>query len=109
MMTPGEREVALKRMDETIRRFYGSAVQIGNHSFVEFAGVMTAYLKSCQRAHEAGIDFTECNVHNGLQLPMESFEISYLEDKLNCIFDGRITAGAGGCAAHRSGSSRVPP
>ncbi len=92
MMTPAEREVALKRMDETIRRFYGSAVQIGNHPFVEFAGVMTAYLKSCQRAHEAGIDFTECNVHSGLQLPMESFEITYLEEKLNCIFDGRITA-----------------
>ena len=109
MMTPAEREVALKRMDETIRRFYGSAVQIGNHPFVEFAGVMTAYLKSCQRAHEAGIDFTECNVHSGQSLPMESFEIDYLQEKLNCIFDGRITAAERGSAAHRPGSSRVPP
>ncbi len=31
VMTPAEREVALKRMDETIKRFYSSAIQIGNH------------------------------------------------------------------------------
>ena len=89
-MTPSERDVALRRMDETIKRFYSSAIQIGNHPFVEFAGVMTAYLKSCQRAHLAGIDFTECNQHSGNQLPMEAFEISYLNEKLDCIFDGRI-------------------
>jgi len=91
-MTPAERDVALKRMDETIQRFYGSAIQIGNHPFVEFAGVMTAYLKSCQRAHDAGIDFTECNRHTGNPLPMEGFEVSYLNEKLDCIFDGRISA-----------------
>ncbi len=54
---------------------------------------MTAYLKSCQRAHDAGIDFTECNLHSGNSLPMEGFEISYLNEKLDCIFDGRIAAG----------------
>ena len=91
-MTPEERDVALKRMDETIQRFYSSAVQIGNHPFIEFAGVMTAYLKSCRRAHDAGIDFTECNRHAGSPLPMEQFEVSYLNEKLDCIFDGRITA-----------------
>lgn len=92
MMTHAEREIALQRMDETIKRFYSSARQIGNHTFIEFAGVMTAYLKSCQRAHDAGIDFTECSQHSGQQLPMEAFEISYLKEKLGCIFDGRISA-----------------
>ncbi|KAF1003879.1 MAG: hypothetical protein GAK28_04342 [Luteibacter sp.] len=92
MMTEQERASALARMDETIRRFYSSAIQIGNHPFIEFAGVMAAYLKSCQRAHEAGIDFTECNQHAGHELPMESFEITYLAEKLNCIFGDRITA-----------------
>lgn len=92
MMTPAEREVALKRMDETIARFYGAAVQIGNHPFIEFAGVMTAYLKTCQRAHEAGIDFTECNRHSGSTLPMEGFEVAYLSEKLDCIFAGHIVA-----------------
>lgn len=90
-MTPAERDVALKRMDETIQRFYSSAIQIGNHPFIEFAGVMMAYLKTCQRAHDAGIDFTECNRHAGNPLPMEGFEVAYLNEKLDCIFDGRIT------------------
>ena len=91
-MTGRERELALTKMDEIIRRFYGAAVQVGNHPFIEFAGVMTAYLKSCQRAHEAGIDFTECNQHTGHHLPMEPFEVSYLAEKLDCIFGGRIIA-----------------
>jgi plasmid replication initiation protein len=92
MMNSSERKVALQRMDETIRRFYSAAVQIGNHPFIEFAGVMQAYLKTCQRAHEEGIDFTECNRHAGQPLPMEGFEITYLNEKLACIFDGRIIA-----------------
>lgn len=92
MMPPTERELALKRMDEAVSRFYGAAVQIGNHPFIEFAGVMTAYVKTCRRAHEAGIDFTECNRHAGRPLPMESFEVDYLNEKLDCIFDGRIVA-----------------
>lgn len=91
-MNHEERDVALKRMDEAIKRFYSSAVQIGNHPFIEFAGVMTAYLNTCQRAHDAGIDFTECNRHAGNPLPMEGFEVLYLNEKLDCIFDGRITA-----------------
>ncbi|MDB5930978.1 MAG: hypothetical protein JWR60_2685 [Polaromonas sp.] len=91
-MTPAERDIALQRMDETIKRFYSAAVQIGNHPFIEFAGVMRAYLKSCQRAHEEDIDFTECNQHAGKALPMEGFEIDYLNEKLDCIFDGRFKA-----------------
>lgn len=92
VMTPAERDVALQRMDEAINRFYSAAVQIGNHPFIEFAGVMTAYLKSCQRAHDAGIDFTECSQHTGNPLPMEGFEVAYLNEKLDCIFDGRLKA-----------------
>ena len=53
---------------------------------------MTAYVKSCQRADEAGVDFTECNQHTGAELPMESFEVAYLAEKLDCIFGGRIRA-----------------
>jgi plasmid replication initiation protein len=91
-MNHAERELALQRMGEAISRFYSSAVQIGNHPFIEFAGVMTAYKKTCERAHEAGIDFSECNRHAGRPLPMEGFEVAYLSEKLDCIFDGRIVA-----------------
>lgn len=86
MMDGEERELALRRMDETIQRFYTSAVNIGVHPFIEFAGVMTAYAKSCRRAHDDEIDFTECNKHAGRELPVEAFELAYLMEKLGCIF-----------------------
>ena len=89
-MTSAERETALQRMDEAIGRFYGTAVNIGCHPFVEFAGVMTAYVKSCRRAHENGVDFSDCSRHTGMTLPMESIEIDYLVEKLACIFGDRI-------------------
>ena len=92
MMNQQEREIALEHMDAAINRFYYAAIQIGNHPFIEFAGVMRAYVNSCQQAHEAGIDFTECNKHAGQDLPMELFEINYLVEKLTCIFGGRIKA-----------------
>jgi hypothetical protein len=100
VMDPRERLIALEKMDRAIRQFYGAAAQIGVHPFIEFAGVMPAYQKSCQRAHEAGIDFTECNRHSGRALPVESFELSYLNEKLECIFSGQISM-ADGPSAHR--------
>ena len=91
-MTKNERELALIQMDSAIKMFYFAAVNIGNHPFIEFAGVMAAYQKSCRRAHDAGVDFSECNAHSGSQLPMEGYEIEYLNEKLDCIFGGRIFA-----------------
>jgi len=92
MLSPEEREIALKQMEAAVDDFYRQAIGIHNHPFTEFAGIIQAYIKTCQRAHDGGIDFTECNRHSGNPLPMESFEISYLNEKLNCIFDGRIIA-----------------
>jgi hypothetical protein len=65
-------------MDEAIRRFYVSAVKIGNHPFIEFAGVMQSYLESCRRAHAAGIDFTQCNRHAAPRLQDASSPASRL-------------------------------
>ena len=92
MMDPTERETAIAHMEKTVGAFYTAAQRIGNHPFLEFAGVMAAYVNSCRRAHADGIDFTECNVHSGSPLPIASFEIGYLNEKLNCIFGGRIVA-----------------
>lgn len=90
MMNENEREAALQQMDRAISRFYSEAVQTGVHPFIEFAGVMTAYAKSCRRAHEAGIDFSECTRHSGRLLPVEEFELDYLNEKLECIFSGQV-------------------
>lgn len=92
MMNASEREVALGKMEAAVKRFYHDAIQIGNHPFIEFCGVMTAYVNSCRIAHEKGIDFSECNVHSGTELPMMGFEVAYLNEKLGCIFGGRIQA-----------------
>ena len=92
MLTVDERAQALAAMDQLVNAFYAHAVRLNVHPFLEFTGVMRAYVQSCERAHADGIDFSECNAHAGQQLPMESFEIRYLAEKLNCIFGGRITA-----------------
>ena len=34
--------------------------------------------------------FTECSGHSGKSLPMESFEKSYIQEKLECIFLGKV-------------------
>lgn len=90
MMDAAERDRALALMERSIQRFYQDAVGIGVHPFIEFAGLMTGYAKSCRRAHEGGIDFTECNRHAGQRLPMESFELAYVNEKLECIFSGQV-------------------
>lgn len=89
MMTQDERTRALQRMQVVSDVFYIQATQIGNHPFIEFAGLMNEYIKACQEAHKQGIDFTECNTHSGQDLPLTSFQVDYLNDKLECIFTGR--------------------
>lgn len=92
MMTHDEQKAALEKMRETAESFYYSAIKIGVHPFIEFAGLMNEYIKVCVDAHNAGIDFSECNRHAGNHLPMRDYQIEYLNEKLDCIFTGRIIA-----------------
>jgi len=87
-MTPEEREVALKKMQQASNEFYKAAVSIGNHPFIEFAGLMNEYINACRDAHNEGIDFSECNRHRGQVLPLHSVRSDYLNEKLECIFSG---------------------
>lgn len=84
-----ERQAMLDKMRSASNLFYSQATQIGNHPFIEFTGLMNEYIKICQRAHEQGLDFTQCNKHAGEHLPMKSFEVDYINEKLECIFTGR--------------------
>lgn len=88
IMTAAERNIALCRMRLASHAFYGLAIQTGCHPFIEFTGLMNEYIKCCERAHEQGIDFTACNAHTGNALPMKSFEVAYVNEKLECIFTG---------------------
>ena len=89
-MTFEEREVAICEMKQASDGFYRMAIAINVHQFIEFCGLMNEYINACEHAHKSGIDFSECNGHNSQLLPMESFMIHYVNEKLNCIFTGRI-------------------
>ena len=69
--------------------FYAAAVRIGNHPFIEFTGLMNEYIDACRDASAQGIDFTQCNTHTGQHLPLKSFQVDYINEKLECIFTGR--------------------
>ncbi len=90
MTTPGERDSMIRQMKMTSAFFYKMAATIGCHPFIEFTGLMNEYIKCCENAHKAGIDFPDCNAHSGVELPMRPFEIDYVNEKLDCIFTGRI-------------------
>lgn len=92
MMTRTEQDQAIKDMEEALNAFYRSAVAIGNHPFIEFAGLMNEYIKACAIARDKGIDFSDCNTHSGKELPMEPYQIEYVNEKLECIFTGRSFA-----------------
>lgn len=70
MMDTNERLVVLDCMQTASNNFYRSAVSIGNHPFIEFAGLMNEYITACRAAHKEGIDFTECSNHSGQALPL---------------------------------------
>ena len=93
-MNATEQAEAIASMRAMSALFYSNAVRIGNHPFIEFCGLMNEYIKACEIAHEAGIDFSECSAHSGQPLPMKSYMIDYVNEKLNCIFAGRGTLDA---------------
>lgn len=89
-MNAKERATALHYMRAASSQFYAAAVRIGNHPFIEFTGLMNEYIKCCDAAHKAGVDFTDCSAHSGLQLPMPPYAVDYVNEKLECIFTGRV-------------------
>jgi hypothetical protein len=85
-MTPEE---SLVRMRAASAQFYLQAIATGCHPFIEFTGLMNEYIKCCEQAVAQGIDFRYCSTHSGRQLPMQPFEVAYVNEKLECIFTGR--------------------
>jgi hypothetical protein len=84
-----ERRIMLEQMELASAQFYRTATRLGNHPFIEFAGLMNEYIKACGAAHARGVDFTQCNKHSSRHLPMEPFQVDYVNEKLECIFTGR--------------------
>lgn len=89
-------QAVLQQMRLVSRGFYAQAVAIGNHPFIEFAGLMNEYIQACEDAAGNGIDFTQCNTHSGKDLPLLGYQVDYSNEKLECIFTGRSVMQKGG-------------
>jgi hypothetical protein len=90
MHTTDEREDMLAQMRAASNLFYVMATRAGCHPFIEFAGLMNEYIQVCERAHKLGVDFAMCNKHTGENLPLKPYEVAYIQEKLECIFTGRL-------------------
>lgn len=90
MYTKDERDKMILAMRKASEIFYSQAVHIGNHPFIEFTGLLNEYIQLCELANKQNIDFTQCNRHTGLELPMPEHCRNYINEKLECIFTGRI-------------------
>ena len=81
-------EESLRRMMDASNEFYGMATSTGCHAFIEFAGLMNEFIKVCQEAEKQRIDWRNANTHTKKALPFKPYHIAYLNDKLECIFQG---------------------
>lgn len=88
MLDAAERQEALVKMEAAKDQFYQQAIQIGVHPFIEFAGLMSEYIRACHDAHQECLDFSECNAHSGKTLPLAPYRSDYINEKLECIFTG---------------------
>jgi hypothetical protein len=80
------RAKALAGMRKASATFYGLAAMSGHHAFVEFCGLQQEYIKMCEAAESAGIDWLLASTHTNMALPMELYNIAYLAEKLDCIY-----------------------
>jgi hypothetical protein len=109
-MTPERRkelEECLSHMQAASNEFYGSAIRSGNHSFIEFTGLINEYIQLCARALQNGIDFTKCNIHNGGALPIQPQNALYLAEKLGCIYGAGFAANPSLVEAFRQSATQI--
>jgi hypothetical protein len=81
----------LGSMRKISHSFYQSAFALGNHPFIEFTGIINEYIKECESCLSLGVDFTNCNAHSGHKFPLPTHSKLYIEEKLECIFQGSVS------------------
>jgi hypothetical protein len=81
-------EQSLERMTLAAHHFYLEAVRTDCHAFLELTGIMNEYIEACKAALAQGIDFREVNGHHSQRMHLESYQLDYFNEKLNCIFQG---------------------
>lgn len=61
------------------------------HSFLEWCGVMGEHLNIASDILNQGLPAFEMNRHTGETPPIPGYRLSYMAEKMECIFDGLIT------------------
>lgn len=89
--TKEERAKIIAAMVVAKNDFYKAAVAIGNHPFIEFAGLMHKYIDICRQNSNEGTDFTEASIHSGKPLTVFDHDVTYLAEKFSCIFGPTFT------------------
>lgn len=91
--TTEERAKMLADMRRTSNFFYGAAIQIGCHAFIEFTGLMNEYIKVCEEAEARGeTEWPIANVHTGTHLRLKTHQVEYIREKLECIYGHEMFA-----------------
>jgi hypothetical protein len=72
------------------RRLFGLNVGGRFHAFLEWCGVMTEHLNIVGDLVAGGHDAFDMNRHTGETLPVSPYRLSYMAEKMECIFDGAI-------------------
>jgi hypothetical protein len=106
-MTKAEDIKFVGSIKKEVNSFYLSILRLGVggrfHAFVEWCGVMAEHLNIVEDALMDDHDAFHMNKHTGSPIPVRDFRLSYLSEKIECIFDGRITV-----AAQMEGNQPVP-
>ncbi len=96
-MTPEYKSEALAlvlRLDVEVHALYWRMFALGTggqfHAFVEWCGVMREHLKIVEGLLKADVDAFNMNTHTGQALPIPQHQLSYLAEKMECIFHGAI-------------------
>jgi hypothetical protein len=79
-----ELQMCLEQMRHTSTTFYSMAIRTGNHAFIEFCGLMNAYIDTCYEAAKDDLDFRYSNTHTGRRMP--GHKVEYILEKLECIY-----------------------
>lgn len=86
MYTQAELVKAAADVQVAVERCYWIMMEANVHSFTEFNGLMAIWANILQRCADENISFHEANTHSGKPLPVETHDLDYLAEKLECIF-----------------------
>jgi len=77
----------LQALQDLSNLYYEKSRAIGIHSLIEHTGLINEHLQILRRAvHEEAVDVAELNVHCGLTVRVQPFEVLYLAEKFSCMF-----------------------